>query len=315
MNLIDQFEALDQNAIYQFISEGQEENLHLDFKLTNTSDLSYRPDRKNFAKAVSGFANSSGGIIVWGVVADDNNEEGIDCASDTQELENVDQFVTKLNEYTGDAVSPMVDGILHKAIDTGGGQGFAVSLVPESIDGPHMAKLGEDRYYKRSGDSFYKMEHFDIADMFGRRPRPDIALKARPASVRDRPDRQQSLQILLSIENTGRGTAKAPFLAVTLPEDIHISKYGIDGNGSHGLPILKRHRGNSNEYHFGSNQEVVVHPGYTIQVTKVNVPYPKTITGINHFDIQYSLAAEGVPIFDSEVRVTEKEIYDFIHQK
>ena len=30
-----------------------------------------------------------------------------------------------------------------------------------------MAKLGEDRYYKRSGDSFRKMEHFDLEDMFG----------------------------------------------------------------------------------------------------------------------------------------------------
>lgn len=29
-----------------------------------------------------------------------------------------------------------------------------------------MAKLEEDRYYKRSGDSFYRMEHFDLEDMF-----------------------------------------------------------------------------------------------------------------------------------------------------
>jgi len=32
--------------------------------------------------------------------------------------------------------------------------------------------LGEDRYYKRGGDRFYKMEPFDVADMFGRRRAP-----------------------------------------------------------------------------------------------------------------------------------------------
>jgi hypothetical protein len=35
-----------------------------------------------------------------------------------------------------------------------------------------MAKLGEDRYYKRSGDRFYKIEHFDVADMFDRHRAP-----------------------------------------------------------------------------------------------------------------------------------------------
>ena len=31
-----------------------------------------------------------------------------------------------------------------------------------------MAKLGENRYYQRSGDQFRMMEHFQVADMFGR---------------------------------------------------------------------------------------------------------------------------------------------------
>jgi hypothetical protein len=83
-------------------------------------------------------------------------------------------FISRLNELTGLAVSPIVNGVKHKPIQTSPNKGFAVTLIPESDSGPHMAKLGEDRYYKRSGASFYRMEHFDIADMFGRRQRPSL---------------------------------------------------------------------------------------------------------------------------------------------
>ena len=41
-----------------------------------------------------------------------------------------------------------------------------------------MAKLGENRYYKRSGDSFYQMEHFDLEDMFGRRRKPKLKMSS-----------------------------------------------------------------------------------------------------------------------------------------
>ncbi len=75
MSLEEQFESLDAEAINTFIQERQEENLYLDFKLVNRSDLSNRDDRKNFAKTLSGFSNSSGGIIVWGVEANDKNAD------------------------------------------------------------------------------------------------------------------------------------------------------------------------------------------------------------------------------------------------
>jgi hypothetical protein len=54
--------------------------------------------------------------------------------------------------------------------------GVVVTLVPETDSGPYMAKLGEQRYFKRSGDSFYQMEHFDLEDMFGRRQKPKIEI-------------------------------------------------------------------------------------------------------------------------------------------
>ena len=48
---------------------GSIEHFHVDFKTKNRpaqSSLS-EPDKKNLAKAISGFANSGGGVLIWGI--------------------------------------------------------------------------------------------------------------------------------------------------------------------------------------------------------------------------------------------------------
>jgi predicted HTH transcriptional regulator len=166
MDLHERFETLDVRTIEGFIAEQREEDLHLDFKTSNPG-LGTRGDRRNLAIAVSGFANSEGGLLVWGVDARPNSE-GVDGASGANEIVSLGLFLSKLNQYSGDAASPIVNGIQHKKIVVSGDRGYAVTFVPESDSGPHMAKLGEDRYYKRSGSQFLRMEHFEVADMFGR---------------------------------------------------------------------------------------------------------------------------------------------------
>lgn len=76
----DLFERIRQQgeaAISQFIAERKTEEMFLDFKQAATrSDRLHDDDRKNYAKALSGFANSEGGVIVWGVDARKREETG-----------------------------------------------------------------------------------------------------------------------------------------------------------------------------------------------------------------------------------------------
>jgi hypothetical protein len=175
MDLIETFEHLCLAKVEGYLNRKQEEHLQLDFKTVKSPSFASVDDRRNFAKALSGFANSAGGIIVWGIDAR-RNDEGIDCAIAPSEITQLRMLISRLNEFTGQAVSPLVDGVKHKAIETSDEIGFAATLIPESEFPPHMAKLGEDRYYKRSGGSFYKMEHFDLEDMFGRRQKPSLEI-------------------------------------------------------------------------------------------------------------------------------------------
>jgi len=291
LNISELFEQINLDMIKQFIIDGQEEHLNLDFKLLNKSDLSNKDDKRNYARVISGFANSNGGITVWGVDCR-KNEEGIDCASKIHEIDNIDLLHTRMIEFTGVATNPIVDGVTHKKIYTVAPKGMIVTLVPESEAGPHMAKLSEARYFKRSGGSFYKMEHFDIADMFAKRRRPLLSLDY-IAKAKHR--------ITIRIRNDGRGTAIAPYLWVKCPPEHGINLYGVDGNGNWNIPMLS----SSHIRDFGGNAQHAIHPNTAIEIFVFQRNDNRAVVG--PINIQYGLAADGTPLREGNLTINIQE--------
>lgn len=288
MELLEIFESLSAAQIRAYVSSQQEETLQLEFKTVSSPDMASRDDKRNFAVALSGFANSAGGLIIWGVNAK-KNADGIDCAISTSEIPSVALFQSRLIELTGDAVSPRIDGILHKAIQEENDSGYAVTLVPESDSGPHMAKLGEDRYFKRSGPSFYRMEHFDIADMFGRRRRAKLRVETRI----DGKDAQA--KIILSLHNDGRGSARAPYLAFSCPSPFLPNEYGLDGNGYEGMKKLP-FTGNYLPLRYGENENFVIHPFVSQDVASLWLGFTPSKLPDKDVEIEYIVCAEGIPL-------------------
>jgi hypothetical protein len=276
--------------VFAFVKDQRREDLTLDFKLA-PSCFANRDDRKTLAVGIAGFANSSGGLIIWGVDAR-KDEDGIDCAQSAVPVPEPNLFMSRLEEHAGAAASPVVAGVQHRLIEGDGGP-FAMTLVPESLSGPHMSKLGEDRYYKRSGDQFRRMEHFDVADMFGRRRKPVLALDLRKESG--------GANVMVSVKNVGRGIAKAPYLALRLPPGFRGSGYGFDGNGRFGL----RHMGETDRIcRFGASAGEVIHPGQILPVTQLQATVMRTdgaaiINGPQTF--KYELVAEDCEMASGEV--------------
>lgn len=294
MTLTEFFQGLYLPKIEAMIQNGQEENLTLDFKRVNRSDLSQSDDKKNLAKALSGFANSSGGLIIWGIDAR-KNADGVDCASGSIPIDNLPLFVSRLNELTGSATSPIVDRVEHKAILTEGDKGYAVTFVPESLSPPHMAKFSEDRYFKRSGDSFYRLEHFDLEDMFGRRQKPLLTVEADLSR-----DSRRTL-VHLSLVNSGRGIAIAPYLSFEMPEGFQLYEYGVDGNGNEGLPRIIRARFGHNPT-YGAQATIVIHPGVSREITAIKLRDGATFDG--QVIINYQVTAQGVSIRSDSLKLT-----------
>ncbi len=226
----EQYDTLTVNTLKQWEVNNKQEDLYLDFKLMpkGVDDAA----RKNLSKSMSGFANSDGGMIVWGVNAKTDRNTGIDAVQDLQPIENVERALSKLNEYTGRATSPMIVGVEHRAILASNGQGFIVTWVPTSDYGPHMGLYADGHYYKRSGASFYRMEHFDIADMFGRRQQPDLQVKLDYLKMTNSDGDVHRYRLDATVKNCGRRMARFFKIQVKMPQEVLGWPNSNSGTGS-----------------------------------------------------------------------------------
>jgi hypothetical protein len=310
-----QFDAIDLAAIHQFVEDRQQEHLHLDFiRSSGRRIFARRDDRKNLAIAISGFANSDGGIVVWGVVAE-RAEDGVDSATDLQPLENLAQSYSDLQRLTAEATAPLVDGVVHRIVSGREGVGFLVTYVPRSDSGPHMAKLGEDRYYKRSGDSFRKMEHFDLEDMFGRRPKPRLSLGTRIhyGGMSRPPNRvpRYEFRISLSITNTGRGLARFPALAVKVEPSGECSIESLlpQARRVPPVPLVTANRRDQGRRIYAGGASDVIHMGTSAEFCMVKGHIDECLTEPSQdLVIDFYIFADGVAPVEGQQVVTRRQI-------
>ncbi len=157
----------------------QSEGLYLEFKTksnSNVADLD-KEDKKNFADALSQFANSDGGVLIWGIKTD----KPLDVAKELRPIKEVSKFMAKLQSYLKDAVQPIVDGVLFDTVysDRDSNEGYVRILIPVSYKVPHRSMFSRE-YFKRNQEGKYKLEHFDLEDMFGRRQKPLLSVEIVP---------------------------------------------------------------------------------------------------------------------------------------
>lgn len=303
MHLRDLYASLQLDHLNEFVETGREEDLQLDFKTVSRSDLAAKDDRRSLARALSGFANSSGGLVVWGIDARKLTPDGPDCARDLCPIADARLFVNRLNEFTGSFVRPLVDGVQHRAIQTSGTEGYAVTLVPESDSGPHMALGGEGRYFKRSGDRFYPLEHFDLEDMFGRRRRPKLELR-----FRVRPKGSTTTagggtyykgQVVITAHNIGRGSARALYLGLSVNPPYSLTRLGLDGNGSEALVRLP-YGDTPQTWKLAAPPHLVIHPGTSHDIAAIDVQAQIGRVPANVM-VRYEYAAEDVPLQEGKL--------------
>lgn len=313
MGLQEQFDSITEDSIEQFVRDHAVEDLHLDFK--SQTDFTKKEHRKNLAKFISGFANADGGLIVWGVRCKPSEDSG-DVADAVEPIGNFVQFRDALIRYSADAVNPSVTGVDHKFFPFPTGDlGTAITLVPPGEAGPYMAKFGEDRYFRRHGNQTLRMEHFEIADMFGRRPHADLSPYVVVVDGTDYvPHQGQEWMnsLVVGIENLGRGSAVAPFLGIKLDSSAGYRvnlKAGLDGRGSSGLPPLPRSRNAEHWHYFGGTASHVIPPGVRFDVCVVN--YTRNVAdghALPQFQMEYQIAALESPLGSGHIELSRDKI-------
>jgi hypothetical protein len=205
-----------ESEIDTLIQDRQSEELFLDFKRSADNGRGSRlqeSDRENLAKAISGFGNSEGGVIVWGVDCRQQPKGG-DVPQEKHRLEDSKKFVSWLEGAVSGCTLPPHPGVEQHTIASDKGDGFVVTYVPKSFLAPHQCLQGSKYYYVRAGSSFSPAPHGVLAGLFGRAPQPTLChrlLREDPVTRDSGYDRNPHCfkwSVPLVIENRGLGLAR-----------------------------------------------------------------------------------------------------------
>jgi hypothetical protein len=153
-----------------------------------------------------------------------------------------------------------------------------------------------------------RMEHFDLEDMFGRRPRPVLAIvhKVIKGGQPGPAGEFWSHSVVLTITNSGRGLARAPMLAIHLNDPWIVREPGIDGRGTVGLPKLASSTG-SEWIRFVGPTTQVIHPGVDLDVCAITCPAP--FRGApSALQLSYQIAADHWPLTSGTLKVSESDL-------
>ena len=217
--LFHRFQSEGKNFLEELILEGESEGLYLDFKQSSDQGVSknlHDNDKNNLAKAISGFANSEGGVIVWGIVCKPDSE-GNDVPSDYSLIKNPKKFSSNILKNIGRATLPVIN-IIENCVILGFSEdddGIVVTYVPRSNIAP-VQSLRDEKFYIRVGTEFKPAPYGVLSSLFGKRPEPSCMLNLVPSKISIDDNGIANLNTELFIKNDGPRPLKNSWLQIEI---------------------------------------------------------------------------------------------------
>jgi hypothetical protein len=201
--------------IEEILNNNTEESINLDFKrgdaLKNVEE-----NKKEIAKDVSAFANSDGGLIIYGIAEKNYKADSyafVDGNQITKEwLEQIinSRIHRKIDELTIDPIR--IDNTIEQTI--------YVVKIPRSLNAPHQTS--HKKFYKRYNFESVEMEEYEIRNLYTRQDKTSLKI-ARPR-IFGSPSMSQGEKIIkfrvsmeFNIENTGKMIEKVYKMEIKIP--------------------------------------------------------------------------------------------------
>ena len=257
-------EDLGSTAAYAYVTDlakksaQTDENEWREFKsggfLTNltNSSANQRQEADRRLKAIwseclGAFANSGGGILIWGIKARNRIAEGVDLVPDAKALQ------YRLTELASDAVDPPVLGIeVVTLTQEMSHSGFVVCYIPQSAFPPHRSLWAEREYYFRSQDGNRPIPTAVLRRMFYPQTFP-VIIPIGKALITLADDGWYHLQMSVDLQNRGLASA----------EDIAIQFMPVDQQCQTSYDSNRwRLEVRQNEFYFQS--QTTIHPDDTL---------------------------------------------------
>lgn len=287
---------------------GRQETLQLEFKSNDPRDPIFekgaltKPGKKILAKEISAFANSAGGLLIFGV--DCRVADKVDQAEKLTPIPDLARAETAVRDAASELLQPRHDGIRVASIVSKEGTdvGYIVVDVPRSERRPHRSEATDQKqYFKRSGASAFAMEHYDIEDAFKRISSPSLRLEISYESTMTVGRDEHHYEMRVAIENTSNVTAKMISLQIW---DRRGAAFGSDYNATR-IAKLSHY---DDRFHLAGPIDFALHPGekrlfhHFIFAAKTN-PNGKVTLGNHELDegsisFKYALSAENMRMLE-----------------
>jgi len=282
--------------IEALVNNRVQESLHLDYKASEAAAPGKKDD---IAKDVSAFANSDGGMIIYGVEEGKDHfptriDGGVDHSTFSHE---------RLEQTIHGNITPRIDGLRIYPIPVSASRSIYVVQVPPSYRGPHQAS--DKKYYKRFNFLSTPMEDYEIGDVRNRRttaPPPlvtvDIRTKGRTA-------------VFLVVSNIGRVPAED--VSFTFSKELKWYNQGgvprLFKNGVKYLPPGRNYYFLYNTFGAAFNEATGVASNFDVEVSYVHPQVNRRISDVFHIDLlDYQDSTE----IDSEELEVGKKIVESI---
>ena len=166
-----------EEKLNEYINNKIEENLHLEYKSADALDR-IEKKKKEISKDISAFANSDGGVIIYGIKEYDikDKEHLPEKIDPVNSLEFSKEWLEQIIQSN---VAPRIKNlnIIPVRIETN--QNGVVYVVEiEKSDTAHQAN--DKKYYKRFNFMSVPMEDWEIKDIINRNNKTDIIITIEP---------------------------------------------------------------------------------------------------------------------------------------
>ena len=207
-----------QADIENLLTIGAEESINLDFKAAD-SLMNTDGKKSEIAKDVSSFANSDGGIIIYGITETDHPGDSMSFIDgNTFSKEWLEQIInSRIQRRIPDLI------IYPVRFDNDISRTVYVVKIPRSTLAPHMTS--DKRYYKRFNFQSVQMEEYEVRDLFGRKQKTeldiaDILFEQRSSGSSARQLRYAEYLLRYQIRNIGNTIEERFKLEIYIPKHL-----------------------------------------------------------------------------------------------
>src|SRR5690606_22039869 len=202
--------------ILYLINDGVEESIKLDFKSAGSLEKT-DPKKREIGKDVSAFANSAGGLIIYGITEKDHKAAGLSFIDGT--------IYTKewLEHVISEKVSPRIDDLKIFPLRKDGDVRRSVYIVqiPQS---KRVHMNADKKYYRRYNFESVAMEEYEVRNLYLRASIVELDITEIDIRTRERVRQGGKLQkceitLRFAVLNNSDGVSHHYKMEISLPKN------------------------------------------------------------------------------------------------